>query len=84
MKRPTAIRVTPNNDFTLTVKFDNNEIRLFDVKPYIKGTWFGELSDIALFNSVHIAGLSIEWANGQDICPDDLYYNSVPCGDTHE
>lgn len=84
MKRPTAILVTPNNDFTLTVTFDNNEIRLFDVKPYIKGTWFGELNDITLFNSVHIAGLSIEWANGQDICPDDLYYNSVPCGDIHE
>jgi len=22
-------------------------------------------------------GLSVEWIHGQDICPDELYYNSV-------
>jgi ABC-type glycerol-3-phosphate transport system permease component len=30
------------------------------------------------FNTAHIAGLSIEWEGGQDICPDDLYYSSKP------
>lgn len=27
--------------------------------------------------TVKVGGLSIEWANGADICPDELYYNSV-------
>lgn len=29
-----------------------------------------------MFNSVKIGGLSIEWENGVDICPDELYNNS--------
>ena len=40
--------------------------------------WFGELIDKNIFNTVHIAGLSVEWVNGQDVCPDDLYYSSIP------
>ena len=29
------------------------------------------------FEKVKIAGLSIEWENGADICPDELYNNSI-------
>ena len=52
--------------------------KAIDVKPLIKGDWFGELIDKNIFNTVHIAGLSVEWVNGQDVCPDDLYYSSIP------
>ena len=38
---------------------------------------YQELKTPALFNTVKPAGLSIEWLHGQDICPDDLYYNSI-------
>lgn len=76
MLRPKAIKVEPLDNYELDVTFDNGERKIFDVKPYIKGQWFGELQDPCVFKTVHIAGLSIEWANGQDICPDDLYYSS--------
>jgi len=29
-----------------------------------------------MFKTVKIAGLSVEWKNGADICPDELYNNS--------
>ena len=29
------------------------------------------------FGTVKISGLSVEWDNGADICPDELYNNSV-------
>ena len=76
--RPKAIDVKPLDNYKLKVTFDNGEVRIYDVKPLIKGAWFGELEDKKIFNTVHIAGLSVEWVNGQDICPDDLYYSSVP------
>lgn len=44
----------------------------------IKGDWFGKLKDMKVFDTVRIAGLSVEWSGGQDVCPDDLYYSSVP------
>lgn len=76
--RPKAIDVKPIENYNLLVTFENGEKRIYDVKPLIKGDWFGQLKDINIFNSVRIAGLSIEWAGGQDVCPDDLYYSSIP------
>lgn len=78
MLRPTAIEVTPLSDYNLLVRFDNGETKLFDVKAYITGSWYGELSNQNYFKSVSVDGFSIVWPNGQDICPDDLYYLSVP------
>lgn len=75
--RPRAVAVEPLDDYCLMVSFDNNERRIFDVKPYINGSWFGQLRDPDVFRAVRIAGLSIEWPDGQDICPDCLYSDSV-------
>ena len=77
MLRPTVVKVIPQNDFNLVLKFDNGEEKIFDVKPYIKGTWFGKLNDKSYFSAVKSNGFNIEWPDGQDICPDDLYFNSV-------
>jgi hypothetical protein len=78
MLRPKAIDVKPCKDYCLLVTFSNNEKRLFDVKPYLDFKPYNELRNITLFNTAKPAGLSIEWLHGQDICPDELYYNSTP------
>ena len=78
MIRPKAIKVEPRPDYFLLVTFNNKEERLFDVKPYLDFKPFDELKNTTLFNTVKPAGLSIEWLHGQDICPDELYYNSLP------
>lgn len=75
--RPKAIDVKPLNNYELLIKFDNEEERVFDVKPYLNHKVFADLKKIELFNTVKIAGLSIEWANGADICPDELYNKST-------
>lgn len=48
----------------------------FDVKPYMNFKVFKELEDEKEFKKVKISGLSIQWENGADICPDELYNNS--------
>ena len=76
---PTAVSVKPIEDYKLFVSFDNGEDRIFDAKPLLsRGPWFEALRDEELFRTVHVAGLSVEWEEGQDICPDDLYYLSIP------
>ena len=76
MLRPTAIKVVPQKDYQLQIAFDNDEIRVFDMKPYIRGSWFGELADEEVFQTVFVNGITVEWPGGQDICPDELYYKS--------
>lgn len=75
--RPKAIDVKILNNYELEILFDNQEKRKFDVKPYFKFKQFAELKNSKKFQTVKIAGLSIEWENGVDICPDELYNNSI-------
>lgn len=72
------VEVTPLADHVLLIVFNNDERRLFDVKPYITGFWYGKLADEGFFKTVHIAGGTVKWADGQDIAPHELYELSVP------
>ena len=74
--RPKAIDVKPLKNYMLELTFDNGETKKLDVKPYMKFKMFKELQDEKEFKKVKIAGLSIEWENGADICPDELYNKS--------
>lgn len=77
MLRPTAISVTVQKDYTLKVIFNNGETKIFDVKPYIKGPWYSRLKDFSYFSLAKADGFTVIWPEGQDICPDELYYNSA-------
>jgi hypothetical protein len=81
---PRVKAVKPNPDYTLTLLFTNDEVRLFDVKPYLDLGIFTKLKDLSLFNTVKPFLGSIQWQNGQDFCPDTLYLGSVPCPDAIE
>ena len=74
--RPKAVKVEPLENYILKITVDNGEIKKFDVKPYMEHKAFKELKKISIFNTVKISGLSVSWANGADICPDELYINS--------
>ncbi len=75
---PRVKAATPHPNYTLTLVFTNDEVKVFDVKPYLQIGIFRELQDLTLFNSVKPFLGSIQWKNGQDFCPDTLYLDSVP------
>ena len=54
--------------------------KLFDVSPYAIGSWFGELKEENYFRTVRLLpdGTGVEWDNGQDIAPHELYDSSTP------
>lgn len=74
---PRVEAVKPNDDYTVTLKFTNGELKVFDVKPYLDKGFFRELKAQAYFHSVRAALGTIQWQNGQDFCPDTLYKQSV-------
>ena len=84
MIRPMAVDVTPQPEYFLLITFDNGEKRMFNVNPYLDLMAYSELRNESIFRTVKPAGLSIEWIHGQDICPDELYYNSVPVYDVND
>lgn len=92
--RKKIIGVAANDDFTLTIRFDNGEKRLFDVRPYLKkGTVFEHFSNVEDFQRVyvdeqHCIAWDIDptidsnevWSNKVDLCPDSCYIDSEPLG----
>lgn len=75
---PRIKEVHPSDDYTLSIIFDNNGERVFDVKPYLDKGIFKHLKDRRIFNSVKPVLGSIQWINGLDFCPDTLYLESKP------
>ena len=69
-------KVHPLNDYKLELTFENNEIRIFDVKPYLDTGLFKTLKDEKIFKRVKVSYDTIEWPNGVDLDPEVLYEKS--------
>lgn len=80
MLQPRLVNVEPIGHLKLRLTYETGEVKLFDVSPYANGSWFGELKEDAYFRTVRMlpGGTGIEWSNGQDIAPHELYECSVP------
>jgi hypothetical protein len=65
--------------YKLKLNYETGEVRIFDVSTYIEGDWFGELRNKDYFRTVRLisGGSGIEWSNGQDIAPHELYEMST-------
>ena len=80
MLQPDIKKIIPRENSLLELHYVTGERKLFDVKPYISGSWFGELGDPSYFRAVRIIenGHYIEWPHGQDLAPHELYELSTP------
>ena len=80
MLQPRLTGVEPGEGLKLRLDYETGETKLFDVAPYVSGPWFGELKEEDYFRTVHLlpGGIGIEWSNGQDIAPHELYEYSKP------
>ena len=81
MLQPRLISVKPLPDAKLRLCYETGEEKIFDVMPYIIGSWFGDLKNAEYFSTVQLLpnGAGIEWPDGQDIAPHELYELSIPC-----
>lgn len=79
MLQPRLLKVEPVDHLKLRLTYETGEVKMFDVSPYANGSWFGELKEDAYFWTVRMlpGGTGIEWSNGQDIAPHELYERSV-------
>ena len=73
--RPKEVR--PLADFCLQVVFENGEIKVYDMSSLIEKPFYSKLKNKSLFDTVKVSDITLEWVTGQDICPDELYNNSI-------
>jgi len=64
-------------DWKIIYTLENDEMRLFDAKPYLKDEAFEELNNIEEFKKIHNGRYFIEWESGADLSLDTLNAHSV-------
>lgn len=82
MTKHELVDVKPLEDYMLLLVYKSGERRVFNVKPYITGSWFGELKNPDVFRSVCVKNNTAEWSGGQDIAPHELYELSVEAAES--
>jgi hypothetical protein len=73
---PKVVRVEPLSDSHLRLFFDNGEVRLFDVSPYLDKGILQELKSDAYFRLVKPFFGGVQWPHEQDFGPDTLFLES--------
>jgi hypothetical protein len=77
---PYVRQVYPLGDYRLELVFENDERRIFDVKPYLYRGVFTRLQNQAVFQSARAVAGSVEWAGELDLSYDTLYLESELIG----
>jgi hypothetical protein len=72
-------KVKALSGYRLELTFENDEIKVFDVTPYLDTGVFAALRDENMFKRVKVSFDTIEWPNGVDLDPEVLYEKSVVC-----
>ena len=75
MPRAVSVETLPN--YILKIRFNNNEVKYFDVKKIYNLPCYKPLQNKEFFKTVHIEHGSIAWNNDIDYCPDCLYEESM-------
>ena len=76
---PDILEVKALSDYKIYLKFSNGEEKIYSMKEAIeKIKYFHKLKDVEYFKNVKPRGDTVEWENGEDVAPENLYYDSIP------
>jgi uncharacterized protein DUF2442 len=70
---PSVKEVTPGDNYTLSVVFDNGEKGHLDMKPILDFGIFQRIKDHDAFKRVRVSFDTIEWDCGVDLDPEYVY-----------
>lgn len=75
---PDPIEVKAIEKYKLYIKFKNGEEKILDMEEELKEKFYNKLKNYEYFKNVKISrtGITIEWEDGEDIAPENLYYDS--------
>ena len=65
------------DNFILEITYVTNEKKIYDMKKNLGYSFYKNLNNIVYFKSAKPAETTVEWPNGEDIDPNELYVNST-------
>lgn len=65
------------DDFILEIVYVTGEKKQYDMKKQIDFNYYKNLRNLEYFKLVKSAETTLEWPNGEDIDPNELYNNSI-------
>ena len=74
---PRIEKVKALEDFCIEITYSTNEKKLYDMKKFLEYSCYKNLKNIAYFKLAKSAKTTVEWPNGEDIDPNELYENSI-------
>ena len=75
---PDIIEVKALNDYFIYLKFKTGEQKVYDMKKNINEMeFYKKLKIRKYFENVKPRGETVEWEEGEDVCPENLYYDSI-------
>ena len=74
---PSPVDVKPLDDYRLLITFQNDERKVFDVKPLLDMPMYQPLRNKGFFSLVKADGMCVFWNDDIDICPDMVYEDSI-------
>ena len=76
---PKVLEVKALKNYYIYIKFISGEEKVYDMKEHIEDIeFYNKLKERKYFENVRPRGHSVEWENGEDVSPENLYYNSIP------
>lgn len=67
---PRVSAVEARDDYTLAIVFTSGETGIYDCSRLLDFGVFREMQDRRYFKQARVAGGTVAWPHGQDICPD--------------
>lgn len=78
MVTPRVREVKALDETHIYLKFEDGKEKVYDMSELInKNEFYAKLKEFQYFKLVKPRGISVEWPNGEDVCPENLYYESV-------
>lgn len=72
-----VVSVSPTSDFQIDLKYENGELRRFDMRPLLQMKPWSRIAEPALFRCARVDYGTVVWPGEIDIAPETLYDDSI-------
>lgn len=75
---PRIVEVKVLEKYYIYLKFKTGEEKVYDMASCIDEIdYYKNLKNRSYFMNIKPRGCTVEWENGEDVCPENLYYDSI-------